>query len=154
MINTRTTLDPGLIALNQHLTGFIALLEAEAIALTSGQSEQLADVTAQRQIASQQIAESWRELAAQLGLPADAGLPALRLRAFSDASPNQHWLQMEKLAQDAARLNRINGRLIEEQMRRAQTALQVLQSASSRNLYGADGRLNDLLNTSRSIDKA
>jgi|GEM_PF-1073619 len=154
MINTRSPHDPSLIALNQQLTSFIALLEAEAIALTGGQSEQLADVTSQRQIASQQIAEGWRELAAQLGLPPDAGLPALRLRAFSDAAPNQQWLQMEKLAHDAARLNRINGRLIEEQMRRTQTALQILQSASSRNLYGADGRLNDLLNTTRSIDTA
>lgn len=154
MINTRSPHDPSLIALNQQLTSFIALLEAEAIALTGGQSEQLAEVTSQRQIASQQIAEGWRELAAQLGLPPDVGLPALRLRAFSDASPNQHWLQMEKLAHDAARLNRINGRLIEEQMRRTQTALQILQSASSRNLYGADGRLNDLLNTTRSIDTA
>jgi flagellar biosynthesis/type III secretory pathway chaperone len=154
MNNPRSPLDPGLIALNQQLTDFIALLEQEAIALTSGHSEQLAELTARRQIASQQIAEGWRELAAQLGLPAEAGLPALRLRAFSDAAPNQHWLRMEKLAHDAARLNRINGRLIEEQMRRTQTALQILQSASSRNLYGADGRLNDLLNTSRSIDTA
>lgn len=154
MINTRSTLDPSLLTLNQQLTNFIALLEEEAIALTGGQSDQLAELTSQRQVASQQIAEAWRELAAQLGLPADAGLPALRLRAFSDASPNSHWLQMEQLARDAARLNRVNGRLIEEQMRRAQTALQVLQSASSRNLYGADGRLNDLLNTSRSIDSA
>jgi flagellar biosynthesis/type III secretory pathway chaperone len=44
--------------------------------------------------------------------------------------------------------------LIEEQMRRTQAAMQVLQSASSRGLYGADGRMNDLLNTTRSIDSA
>jgi flagellar biosynthesis/type III secretory pathway chaperone len=58
------------------------------------------------------------------------------------------------LTQEAARLNRINGRLIEEQMRSTQAAMQVLQSASIRSLYGSDGRLSNVLDNYRSIDSA
>lgn len=147
-------LDAHLNPLNQKLESFLALLEEEALALASGNSEQLETLTQQRLNVSLQLAEDWRRLAEQLGLPANSGLPALRLRAFSDSPPTASWQRLEKLTHEASRLNRVNGRLIEEQMRRTQAAMQVLQSASSRGLYGADGRMNDLLNTTRSIDSA
>ncbi len=147
-------LDANLTVLNQQLEHFLALLEEEALALANGNSEQLETLTQQRLNVSLQLAEDWRRLAEQLGLPANSGLPALRLRAFSDSLPTANWQRLEKRTHEAARLNRVNGRLIEEQMRRTQAAMQVLQSASSRGLYGADGRMNDLLNTTRSIDSA
>jgi len=149
-----TLLDPHLKPLNQALEAFLALLEEEAIALASGNSDRLGELTHQRHVASQHLAEHWRRLAELLGLPADAGLPALRMRACADATPSANWQLLEKLTADAARLNRVNGRLIEQQMRRAQAAMQILQSASSRSLYGADGRLSDTLNLNRSIDSA
>jgi flagellar biosynthesis/type III secretory pathway chaperone len=154
MTDAMTPLDSGLNRLNQQLDSFLSVLEEEAVALASADSDRLVDLTRQRLAASQQLAESWRQLTSQLGLPANAGLPALRLRAYSDSNPGEAWQRMEKLSHEAARLNRVNGRLIDEQIRRTQTAMQVLQSASSRNLYGSDGRLSDLLNTSRSIDSA
>lgn len=147
-------LDAHLNPLNQKLESFLALLEEEALALASGNSEQLETLTQQRLNVSLQLAEDWRRLAEQLGLPANSSLPSLRLRAFSDSQPTANWQRLEKLTHEASRLNRVNGRLIEEQMRRTQAAMQVLQSASSRSLYGADGRMNDLLNTTRSIDSA
>lgn len=147
-----TALD--LDTLNQQLESFLALLEEEAIALASSHSDRLVELTHLRHSASRNLAEQWQRLAEQLGLPADAGLPALRMRAFADSPPSADWQRLEKLTEAAARLNRVNGRLIEEQMLRTQAALQVLQSASSRNLYGADGRLNDILNIHRSIDSA
>lgn len=140
--------------LNRYLEAFLGLLEEEALALSSGDAERLGDLTQQRHGASRQLADAWQLMAGQLGLDANAGLPALRLRAFNGLPPSADWLRLEQLTHEAARLNRVNGRLIEEQMRRTQSALQVLQSASSRSLYGADGRLNDLLNTTRSIDSA
>lgn len=143
-----------LTALNRHLEQFLILLEEEALALSTGDSERLTDLTHQRQSVSRQLADAWQHIAGQLGLDAKAGLPALRLRAFNGLPPSTDWQRLEQLTHEAARLNRINGRLIEEQMRRTQSALQVLQSASSRSLYGADGRLNDLLNSTRSIDSA
>jgi len=149
-----TPLDPILKALNQELEAFLALLEEEAIALASGNSDRLGELTHIRHGASQRLAEQWQRLATSLGLSGHAGLPALRLRAFADATPSADWLLLEKLTYEAARLNRVNGRLIEEQMRRTQAAMQVLQSASTRSLYGADGRLSDVLNVNRSIDSA
>lgn len=148
------SLDPSLKAVNQGLEVFLALLEEEAIALASGNSDRLGELTHDRHSASQHLTEHWRRLAELLGLPADAGLPALRIRAFADMTPSAAWQRLEKLTHEAARLNRVNGRLIEEQMRRTQAAMQVLQSASSRSLYGADGRLSDILNVNRSIDSA
>lgn len=149
-----STLDPILKSLNQELEAFLALLEEEAFALGNGHAERLAELTQQRGNTSRRLAELWRSLAGQLGLPADAGLPALRLRACADGKPDADWQLLERLTHEAARLNRVNGRLIEEQMRRTQAAMQVLQSASSRNLYGADGHLSDLFNIKRSIDSA
>ncbi len=149
-----TPLDPILKALNQELEAFLALLEEEAIALASGNSDRLGELTHIRHGASQRLAEQWQRLATSLGLSGHAGLPALRLRAFADATPSADWMLLEKLTYEAARLNRVNGRLIEEQMRRTQAAMQVLQSASTRSLYGADGRLSDVLNVNRSIDSA
>lgn len=147
-------LTPRLHALNQALEAFLALLEEETIALANANSDRLGQLTHERHIASQSLAELWRQLAEQLGLAANAGLPALRMRAFADAMPSADWQLLEKLSADAARQNRINGRLIEEQMRRTQAAMQVLQSASTRSLYGADGRFSDGLNLNRSIDSA
>jgi len=148
------TLEPRLKTLNRELESFLALLEEEATALASGNSERLEALTHQRHSGSQNLAELWQQLTEQLGLPANAGLPALRLRAFSDSYPSLDWLRLEKLTHEAAHLNRVNGRLIEEQMRRTQAAMQVLQSASTRSLYGSDGRLNDTLIHHRSIDSA
>jgi flagellar biosynthesis/type III secretory pathway chaperone len=148
------TQNPGLSRLNQQLEAFLALLEEEAIALTSGNAEQLENLTQQRQAASQALSASWRQLSQQLGLPADANLNALRIRAFPDTPPDAGWQLMEKLTHEVVRLNRVNGRLIEEQMRRTHAAMQVLQSASTRTLYGADGRLSDTQNHNRSIDSA
>jgi flagellar biosynthesis/type III secretory pathway chaperone len=149
-----TPLTSSLNSLNQALEAFLALLEEEAIALASGNSDRLVELTHQRHSASGQLTEHWRQLTEQLNLPANSGLPALRIRAFADAAPNADWQRLEKLTADAARRNRVNGRLIEEQVRRTQTALQVLQSASSRGLYGADGLLSDNINLNRSIDSA
>lgn len=149
-----TSLEPNLKSLNRELEAFLALLEEEAIALASGNSERLGELTLMRQNGSQNLTEHWRKLAEQFGLPADAGMPALRLRAFVDGYPTAEWRRLEKLTQEAARLNLVNSRLIEEQMRRTHAAMQVLQSASTRSLYGADGRLSDTLTNNRSIDSA
>lgn len=147
-------LDSSLTTLNHELEAFLALLEEEAIALASGNSDRLGELTHERRSASQHLAEHWRQLAGLLGLPPNASLPALRTRAFADAKPSTHWQRLENLTHEAARLNRVNGRLIEEQMRRTQAAMQVLQGASTRSLYGADGRLSDILDINRSIDSA
>lgn len=147
-------LDSSLTALNHELEAFLALLEEEAIALSSGNSDRLGELTHERRGASQRLAEHWRRLTELLGLQPNSSLAALRARAFAGATPGAHWQRLENLTHETARLNRVNGRLIEEQMRRTQAAMQVLQGAAARNLYGADGRLSDLLDVNRSIGSA
>lgn len=147
-------LDDCLKQVTQDLNGFIQLLEEEAHHLVSGDSERLAAIIAQRDALSGQLAQHWRDLAGRLDLPASAGLAALKERGQTalGAAP---WRQLETLALEAEHLNRVNGRLLEEQMRRTQAAMQVLQNAvASRSLYGADGRVSGFPGSNRRIDEA
>jgi flagellar biosynthesis/type III secretory pathway chaperone len=148
-------LDQNLAGLTRELEAFLALLEEEAIALAAGNSDRLSELVAQRQSASLRLAGHWRDLAALLQVPPQAGFTALRDKAMAGAEPSAAWRLLESLTREAARLNQVNGRLIEEQMRRNQAAMRVLQSAvASRGLYGADGRVADLPTLKRSIDSA
>ncbi|MBP8902928.1 MAG: flagellar protein FlgN [Thiobacillaceae bacterium] len=148
-------LDQNLAGLTRELEAFLALLEEEAIALAAGNSDRLSELVSQRQGASLRLAGHWKDLAGLLQLPPQAGFAALRDKAMAGAAPSPPWRLLESLTREAARLNQVNGRLIEEQMRRNQAAMRVLQSAvASRGLYGADGRVSDLPNLKRSIDSA
>lgn len=149
-----SSVDDILKQLAQDLSGFIQLLEEEARHLVSGDSERLATVIAKREAISGQLTQHWQTLAGLLGMPASAGLAALKERGKT-AMTAAAWRQMETLALEAEHLNRVNGRLLEEQMRRTQAAMQVLQNAvSSRSLYGADGRVSGFPDFNRRIDEA
>ena len=141
--------------LNQALSDFIALLEEEAAALASQDGERLSALLPRRDQAHHTLAGQWQRLAELTGTPHLSGLASLREKLFAQSTPSAAWQRLEQLAHAADRLNRVNGRLIEEQMRRTQSAMQVLQNTlSSRNVYGADGRVTDLLNVNRKIDSA
>lgn len=147
-------LDDSLLQVTQDLGGFIELLAEEARHLVSGDSERLAAAIAQRDAISSRLALHWRTLAALLDMPANAGLAALKARGQTTVSAAA-WRQLETLALEAEHLNRVNGRLLEEQMRRTQAAMQVLQNAlASRSLYGADGRVSGFPEINRRIDEA
>lgn len=144
-----------LALLNQALADFIALLEEEAVALSAQNSEQLTALLPRRNGAHRVLASLWMKLAQSAGTEKPTGLADLRERIFAGARPSSTWQRLEELVHASDRLNQINGRLIEEQMRRTQTAMQVLQSTlASRGLYGADGRVADFLNVNRRIDSA
>lgn len=151
-----TQLSDRLASLTGDIRRFLTLLEKEALALASGDAEGLTALLNERQALSQEIAEHWKSLASQLGLPAQAGFPALRDKALAESGAQAAaWRELENLSREASRLNQVNGRLIEEQMRRNQAAMQVLQNAAAnRGIYGADGRVSDFLNVNRSIDSA
>jgi flagellar biosynthesis/type III secretory pathway chaperone len=148
-------LDPHIDNLRRELDALLELLAEESAALAIGNADRLAELTDTRNRLADHIGGHWAELARRLDLPADIGLPALRARAFGGLPPSPAWQAMEQRVHEAARLNQVNARLIEEQMRRTQAAMQVLQSASSsRGLYGADGRVTDFFNVNRRIDSA
>lgn len=147
-------LDDCLQQLAQDLKGFIQLLTEEARHLVGGDAEQLAAVIAQRDAISARLAQHWHTLAELLGMPASAGLAALKARGQTTGNAAA-WRQLETLAVEADHLNRVNGRLLEEQMRRTHAAMQVLQNAvASRGLYGADGRVSGFPEINRRIDEA
>ena len=150
-----SNLEDALSQLNQTLGEFIKFLEEEAIALASQNAEGLTALLPKRNEIHRVLAGRWLELAKHANTDAPQGLADLRKRLFANAPPPVAWQQLEELVRVSERLNNINGRLIEEQMRRTQAAMQVLQqSLSSRGVYGADGRVADFLNVNRRIDSA
>lgn len=144
-----------LAALHRELEAFLELLREESLALAAGDAERLGGLTARRETASRQLLALWGDLADRLGLPADSTLAALRDRARDGKPPGEDWRKLERLAAEAAQLNRVNGRLLEEQMRRTQIAMQVLQNAAaSHGLYDAGGHVTEFFNINRKIDSA
>jgi len=150
-----TPIDSVLARLNQALADFVRFLEDEALALAAQDADKLSALLPKRNEIHRLLAKRWLELARLAGTDQPQGLADLRQRLFSQAPPPRTWQELEELVHASDRLNRVNGRLIEEQMRRTQVALQVLQhSLSSRGVYGADGRVTDIYNTNRRIDSA
>ncbi len=150
-----SALDDCLDRLARSLEDFIKLLEQEARALSGGDSESLAPIVDQRNLYSVRLAEHWQTLAGLLNIPVNAGLVAFRERAYPDLRPPPAWHRLETLAREAEHRNKVNGQLLEEQMRRTQAAMQVLRNvAASQSLYGADGRVTDFMTTQRKIDSA
>lgn len=153
-----TPLNDRLAALIRDMQSFLALLEEEALALASGDSDGLSRLASERQNLGLSIAGHWKTVAGFLGMSPGEGFAALRDKAMaanSPASRSTAWHELENLSREASRLNQVNGRLIEEQLRRNQAAMQILQTAAAnRGLYGADGRVTDFLNVNRKIDTA
>lgn len=144
-------MNDALTGLKLELAGFLGLLEEEAAALASGRADDLDALTQRRDAANRSLAARWRALATHLNLAADANLDAVRERCA--ALPE--WAETEALAQQSARLNRLNSKLIDEQLRRTQAAVQVLRNAAgNRTLYGADGRMSDFSDLHRNIGSA
>jgi flagellar biosynthesis/type III secretory pathway chaperone len=146
-----------LAVLTRDMKAFLTLLEEESAALAAAQSDRLSRLVLERQTLSLGIADHWKQVAARLGMPAQAGFAALRDKALADPAQTQPaaWRELEGLAREASRLNQVNSRLIDEQLRRNQAAMQILQSAAAnRGIYGADGRVTDFFNVQRSIDSA
>lgn len=149
------SLEDTITQLNQALGDFIQFLEAEAVALAAKDAETLGSLLPRRNEIHRTLAGRWLDIAKQAGIEEPKGLADMRMRLFANAPPSPAWQKLEELAHASDRLNTINGRLIEEQMRRTQAAMQVLQnSLSSRGLYGADGKVSGFMNVNRRIDSA
>lgn len=149
------SLEDSITQLNQSLGDFIRFLEEEAVALAAKDAETLGGLLPRRHEIHRALAGGWMAIARQAGVEAPKGLADMRERLFANAPPPPAWRKLEELAHVSDRLNQINGRLIEEQMRRTQAAMQVLQnSLSDRGLYGADGKMSNFMNVNRRIDSA
>jgi flagellar biosynthesis/type III secretory pathway chaperone len=148
-------LEAALTQLNHALTDFTSFLEEEAVALASQDAESLTALLPRRNEIHRTLASRWLDLAKVAGTDEPKGLSDLKSRLFPGTTPSPAWQTLEELVHVSDRLNRVNGRLMEEQMRRTQVAMQILQhSLASRGVYGADGRVTDFMNLNRRIDSA
>ena len=140
-------------ALVRELGAFIGLLEQEAEVLAANRTDALSPLIAQRDGMNQRLASLWKSLTQSLGMPATANLTTLR--ECCQRSAAESWRQVEEMTRHAEKMNRLNSRLIDEQLSRTQLAIQILRNAAgSRTLYGANGRVSELHNPNRSIDSA
>lgn len=143
-------------ALLAALADFQAALARENIAL-QGNPGDLGEAVRDKEQRIGELSRLWLELAKQLGCPAPASraLIEARLQAKPDGKLALSWAKVIAQADASEQLNQLNGKLIQEQMRRTENALRILQSsASQRTLYGADGQVVDLFQAGRRIDEA
>ena len=128
---------------NELLREFIAILEAETLALTEAASEQaLAESTAQKNNYAEKLAEASERrlsLLTRLGYSADkAGLDAA---ALEHASLQAACRQLYDRAHQANELNASNGIIIDTFLTHNQQTLETLRTlAGMGNLYDASGR--------------
>lgn len=149
-------LKPNFEVLTTCLEALRATLAAEADALQKGDADALRDYIGRKEGEARALAAAWGELATRLGLSALASRETVE-QALARVEPSltARWADIVRLIDEIGRLNRLNGQLIQEQLRRTQTALEILQAAAGQGaLYGADGRSIDLFSSCRSIDEA
>lgn len=141
----------------ERLSALQEALARESEVLRSGSPDPLTELSQRKERLTQDVGRALTGIGAALELrrPVRRQHIQMALAARPDPRLSQAWQRILTLADETERLNRLNGRLIEEQMRRNQSALDILQSAAQgRSLYGADGHAVELFSHNRSIDEA
>ena len=128
-----------------ELQRFCEVLEAERSVLEKGQADHLPPLVENKSKLATRLGQllSERERAlTQLGLEAGrVGMEAWLTHRPQDSKARDKWQLLLTLAEDARKLQAINGKLIALQLQHTQQALAVLMSASGRPLtYGPDGQ--------------
>jgi flagellar biosynthesis/type III secretory pathway chaperone len=140
--------------LRQALLEFVSLLEQESQALRDNQTETLADVVVEKSHWAGTVNTAWNRLVVASGIDPARG-DSLDATLSANPAWQASWRDVRQLAEQAERINRGNGALIEAQLQRTRLALDVLQSAAHRGaLYGANGRIVDGLQSGHTLDKA
>lgn len=145
-----------LVNLLAALSGLESCLAEESCLLTEARVDDLPPLTRRKTELLDQVAVRWRDLGRHLGLQANAS-PAVLDEILARGSPPETlalWRQVMERSQAIHRQNQLNGKLIQEQLRHAHAASQVLREAANRGgLYDADGQSLALFGGSRSIDQ-
>lgn len=151
-----TGLAEALRALLAGLEGLHAILLQETELLRQGQADELTPLTEAKGPQLARVSQCWAALTQAVGLEATVSTAALsaRIAARGDAEASRLWSRAETLAREVSHQNRLNGELIQEQLRHAHAALQILRDAANRNgLYGADGQSLAMFSGQRTIDE-
>ncbi len=149
---------PGLLeSLSNHLRALLDIIAAENRALERGDPESLPQLNQGKEDIARVLTRDWTSLTQGLGLSPPVSRASLEhaLNDHPEPGLGEAWTRVQALIEETDRLNRLNGRLIDEQLRRTRGAIDILQAAASqRALYGADGYSVDLFSKSREIDEA
>lgn len=132
-------------------------LTSEGDALQRGETEALAHLATLKAHHARELTSAWTAFTSVLGLAAPTTRAAIEqaLQDVAEAGVIDTWSRIVGLVEETNRLNRLNGLLIDAQLRRTQQALDILQAAAMQQaLYGADGLSVKLLGHQRSIDEA
>jgi flagella synthesis protein FlgN len=128
-----------------ELQKFCELLDTERGVLEKGQADKLPPLVQETSLLAtrlgQLLAERERALT-QAGFGGGReGMEAWLAQRPQDTKAQDKWQQLLKLAEEARRLQALNGKLIALQLQHTQQALAALMSASGRPLtYGPDGQ--------------
>jgi flagellar biosynthesis/type III secretory pathway chaperone len=141
-----------LTRLRQELSDFVACLEAEAEALATMQPEVLSGAVETKQRLALTVAHTWNQTLSWLkSLAPEPDAAALDLPAELQPA----WLDILNLAHRTKALNERNGQLVEAQLQRTMSALNILQTAAKPvNLYGSDGLFQDVPGLGHTLNKA
>ncbi|MCS6786597.1 MAG: flagellar protein FlgN [Thiobacillaceae bacterium] len=152
-----TELAVGLTQLGERLAALLEVLQAEEQALRTSDADGLRALSPEKERQAAEVAAAWSALTGSLGLPSDAP-PAAVAEAIglrSDTASNTRWAEVRTLIDRTAMLNRLNGRLIEEGLRRTTAAMTVLSAAAGQGeVYGADGLSQGLFTLHHDIGEA
>lgn len=147
---------PLLRALLAGLERLHGLLDEEAASLSQGKADDLPELTRRKTPLLVEIARLWNGLAESLNqsAPLNADHLTTLIHRLGDQEAVQLWSRADSLARSVSRQNSINGKLIQEQLRHAHAAMQILQDAVNRGgLYGADGQSLAVFSSRRKIDE-
>ncbi len=142
--------------LQARLRDLHQVMTREGEALRQGRTDALPELSAAKERSAHAVTEGWVSLTAALGLPSSASRAEIErhLTGHGDPGLMAAWMDTMALAEETGRMNRLNGRLIQESLARTRRALEVLQSAAQQQgLYGADGLGVEIFSHSRTIDE-
>lgn len=149
-----TSLDSALAGVEQALAAFHVVLQAEAAAIASLNTEQLTELLQRKQPLIVATAKTWNILLQTLNL-STPDKASVQQRLSDTPQHLARWEKIRELAKDVESLNNQNAHLADLQMVRARQALDVLQSAANQSrVYGSDGQFNDGLFGRRDIGQA
>lgn len=127
------------------MNSFVSVLQKEEQILSDNQAEKLEQIIGEKNLVLNDILvieKQKNQLLTQLGFAIDAeGMNAFLAKTSGERSIHESWKQLLELSAQAKECNRVNGLLINRQMVKNQTALNILQQTDQNAaVYGADGQ--------------
>lgn len=142
---------PPLEVLKEELDAFVEVLAEETAALEAGRTDDLARIVEHKDPLAASTSAAWTRAVDWLRAQSSGG-PGQGLDLSAESAPL--WRDILDTARRAEALNQRNGQLIDAQLRRTKSALEILQSAARPvHLYGADGHMLDLPGHGHPLDQ-